>query len=122
MYLVRDILDKEIVDRHGFKGGKVDDLLLEETDDGRLAVRAVITGHDSLARLLGRGADRLASWAGHTVLGLPADLEPIHLDWAKVTAIDVVVHMDIDRDDAGLMVSEQLIWERWVSRLPLARR
>ena len=122
MYLARDVMDKEIVDRHGFKAGKVDDLLLERTGDGRLAVRAVITGHDSLARLLGHGVDRVVSWLGHAVLGLPEDLEPIHLDWKNVTAIDVVVHMDIDRDDADLMRSEDMIWERWVSRIPFAKR
>jgi sporulation protein YlmC with PRC-barrel domain len=122
MFLARDVLDKQIVDRHGFKGGKVDDLLLEQTEDGHMAVRAIITGHDSLARLFGLGIDRFVSWLGHAVLGLPADLEPVRLDWRQVTSIDVVVHMDIDRDDAGLMVSEQFIWRRWVSRIPFARR
>ena len=74
------------------------------------------------ARLLGPVVDRVVSWVGHSLLRLPDDLKPILLDWHRVTAIDVVVHMEIDRDDAGVLRSEQVIWRDWLSRLPFARR
>lgn len=122
MYLVRNVMDKEIVDRYGFKAGKVNDLLLDLSSGNRPAVRSVITGHDSLARHLGPRLHRIVGWLAYSVLGLPRDLTPVRLEWRRVTAIDVVVHMDIDREDAGVMQAETFMWEHWVSRLPFSRR
>src|SRR5690242_14721659 len=102
-------MDKEIVDRHGLKAGKVDDLLLDLSSGERPAVRAVITGHNSLARLLGPGVDRFVSWLACSVLGFPRDFKPVEIDWRHVTAIDVVVHMNVDREDDGLMDAETYI-------------
>jgi hypothetical protein len=47
---------------------------------------------------------------------------PIEIGWEHVTRIDVTVHVDLDRHDGGLMRSERALWERWISRLPLANR
>jgi hypothetical protein len=56
------------------------------------------------------------------VLGFGDDVTPIVIDWEHVTQIDVIVHIDLERDRAGLLRSERAIWERWVSHLPWARR
>lgn len=122
MFLFRDVMDKQIVDRYGFKAGKVDDILLELSEGERPVVRGIITGYGSLTRLLGTPVERLVTWLGHHLLGLPGDVNPVILDWEKVMAIDIVVHVDIDREDAHLMESKDILWKRWVRRLPFSER
>lgn len=122
MRLAREILDKEILDRDGFKGGKVDDLLLELRAGEPPVVRAIITQHGAVARVLGRRAARWGAWVRAWALGVGPDVAPIELGWEHVTRIDVTVHIDLDRHEGGLMRSERAVWERWISRLPWARR
>jgi len=122
MYLARDVLDKEILDREGFKGGKVDDLLLELRAGDLPVVRALVTQHGALARLLPGPPMRLGRWLRRTVLDLDPAIAPVEIAWRHVTRIDVTVHIDLARADAGLMRSERAVWERLISRLPLARR
>jgi sporulation protein YlmC with PRC-barrel domain len=120
--LARDVLDKEIVDVHGFKAGKVDNILLELAGGEKPVVRGIITQHGSLALTWGRTIGRIAAWARQQVLGLGSEVVPLEVGWERVTYIDVVVHLDLDRRDAGLMRSEDAVWERWISHLPFARR
>ena len=122
MHLAREVLDKEILDRDGFKGGKVDDLLLELRGDEPPVVRAILTQHGALARVLGDRPAHWAAWLRTHILGLGADVAPVEIGWEHVTRIDVTVHIDLNRADADLLRSERAIWERWISRLPLANR
>jgi sporulation protein YlmC with PRC-barrel domain len=122
MHLIREVLDKEILDRDGFKGGKVDDVLLELRDGEPPVVRAILTQHGAVARVLGRRVARWGAWARTWALGFGADVAPIEIGWEHVTRIDVTVHVDLDRHEGGLMRSEWALWQRWISRLPLAKR
>ena len=122
MHLVREVLDKEILDCDGFKGGKVDDLLLELRAGEPPVVRAILTQHGALAQVLGGRAARWSAWLRAQTLGLSADMAPITIGWEHVTRIDVTVHIDLSRTDADLLRSERALWQRWISRLPLARR
>lgn len=120
MELGKHIVDKELLDRHGRRAGKVDNLLLEvpETGNGailRPEVVALITGPSALSRNL----PRPLAWLAHQcyrLLGL-AHPQPVEIPWTQVTAIDVVVHADIDRDEAGVTALQQSV-ERFISRIP----
>ncbi len=122
MHLAREVLDKEILDRDGFKGGKVDDLLLELREGEPPVVRSILTQHGALTCDMGRLLPRINAWVRRRLLALEPDTAPVTLGWERVTRIDVTVHIDQSRWDANLMRSEQAVWERWISRLPLARR
>ncbi len=122
MHLGRDVLDKEILDCEGFKGGKVDDLLLELRAGEPPVVRAILTQHGALARLLGSTLARLSTWLRARVLAMGPEVAPVEIGWDHVTRIDVAVHLDLDRKRADLLRSAEAVWERWISRLPLARR
>jgi sporulation protein YlmC with PRC-barrel domain len=121
MYLVRQVLDKQLVDKDGFKAGKVDDLLLEFPDEGLPEVAAILTGPNSVATLLPGWLDRLTTWIRTAVLGLDRT-EPMEVEWSHVTHIDVTVHLDLDREAAGLVHSQQIIWKRWLKPLPFSER
>ena len=122
VHLGRDVLDKEILDRAGYKGGKVDDLLLELRDGERPVVRAIVTQHGALARVLGDRAERWAARWRRAVLGFADEVPPIAIGWERVTRIDVAVHIDMERDQAGLLRGERAIWERWICHIPWSRR
>jgi sporulation protein YlmC with PRC-barrel domain len=121
MYLVRQVLDKQLVDKDGLKAGKVDDLLLELRDDGPPEVAAILTGPNSVASLLPGWLDRFTLWIRLAVLGLDR-AEPVEVGWSHVTAIDVTVHVDLDREKDGLVHSQQTIWTRWIKPLPFSER
>lgn len=123
MYLARDVLDKEIVDRQGYKAGKVDGILLELTEAGEPPiVRAIVTQQGALARALGHSWARLSVWFQDWFLGLPPDTRPVNLGWEHIAAIDVVVHTDISRREFGMLRSEDAVWDRWIKPLPWADR
>ena len=120
--LVRDVLDKGLVDSDGFKVGKVDDLLLELREGECPSVRAIVTQHGALTPYLGKTVERVAAWLREHLLGLGPEVEPITIPWDQVTRIDVVVHLDLRRNEVDLCKSEGAVWERWIKHLPFAER
>jgi sporulation protein YlmC with PRC-barrel domain len=122
MYLVRQVLDKQLDDKDGSKAGKVDDLLLELHDDGSLEVVAILTGPNSAVSQLPGWVQGLTNWIRTAILQLKDRTEPVEVDWSHVTRIDVTVHLDLDRREAGLIRSQQSIWERWLKPLPFSER
>lgn len=121
MDLGKHVVDKELLDCNGLRAGKADDVLLDmgEQDDGTPApprVVAIISGPLALSRNLPRPVPTLARWT-YRLLGV-ADPGPVTIPWARIIAIDVVVHLDIDRDAAGLTALAQAVARRFISRLP----
>lgn len=122
MDLGKHVVDKELLDRDGLRAGKADDLLLEIGDaEGRDGlpfpeVKAILTGPMALSI----GMPRPVQWLTRLIyraLGL-ARPEPIAIGWNHVSAIDVVVHLDIDRDRAGTMALAEAVDRRYIRRLP----
>lgn len=121
MFLFRDVMDKQLVDCHGDKAGKVDDLLLA-LEPGRLpVVRAVVSGRGASAAVFPRTFARLAARLEERLLGV-GSIEPVTVCWSDVTRIDVVVRLDVDRRQAGLTRTEESIWRRWIRPLPWSER
>jgi sporulation protein YlmC with PRC-barrel domain len=122
MDLGKHVLDKEIIDRADRRAGTVDDLLLEIAEpgpDGTIPppeVVAIVSGPMALAG----DESRPVRWLARTLyrlLGL-SDPRPVELPWSAVTAIDVVVHLDVDRDDAGMNALQDAVRRRYIERLP----
>jgi sporulation protein YlmC with PRC-barrel domain len=122
MHLVKSVLDKGLVDANGNKVGKVDDLVLELRDGQPPAVRSILSGRGALAAHLWGPLRTTASWLRKNVLGVDGDAPPSEIGWEHVTQIDVVVHLDLDRENSDLMSTENAIWKRWIAPLPWAER
>lgn len=122
MHLFKDVLDKGLVDKNGHKMGKVDDLVLELRDGQPPAVRSILSGRGALASYLWAPLRATASWLRKHVLGIDGDAPPTEVGWEHVTQIDVVIHLDLDREDSDLMSTENAIWKRWIAPLPRAER
>lgn len=122
MELGKYVLDKELLCRRGLRAGKADDLVLElqEPDAGvSLAppeVTAIIAGPLALSQNLPRPFSWLAE-RFYRLLGLP-DPHPVEIPWTKITEIDVVIHLDIDRDEVGLTAFQRAVARRYIGRIP----
>lgn len=122
MQLGKHVVDKDILDKNGVRAGKVDDLLLdfgEPGADGRLpdpVVEAIITGPMTLSRYLWRWVGALAR-SFYRLCGLK-DPRPTQIPWRAVTEINVVVYVDINRDETSIVQLQQAAERRFIDRLP----
>jgi sporulation protein YlmC with PRC-barrel domain len=109
MDLVRDLLDKQVLDRHGRKMGKVDGIVLELRADGPPRVAFIEIG---LVVLLRRLLGALGDVAGviERRLGV-RDGEPVLVPASKVTAAGIDVRLDLEASD-----TEALAWEQWLGK------
>lgn len=118
MDLVRDLLDKKVVDRDGRELGRVDGLLLDAGPDGA-AVAALELGPVVLARRIGWLAARLAAAAEH-LIGL-GGRPPLRIPFSRVMKIDDDVRVDLSFADTPAAIIEDHL-RGWLGSLPEARR
>ena len=116
MLLVRDVLDKQIVDRNLEKMGKVDGVVLELREDGPPRVVHLEVGVTTLARRLGAGLGRLAERLARRWGGPHA--HAWRIPWTSVRQIDLDVHVDEDRAESGTYVLEDWLRTHIVEHLP----
>lgn len=93
MHVVRDLLDKQLVDRNGNRIGQVDGLLIELRDGEQPRVKAIETGS-------GVVLDRL---------GWRTEARRHRIPFHRVRDVDIAVALDIDR--AEMPVTK---WQDWL--------
>lgn len=115
--LIRDVLDKQVVDREGTKMGRVDGVVIELRDGEPPRVAALEMGFVTLARRLHPRAERwLEALRERWSVRRTARFRPA---WEKV--IDVTTHhVQLDVEDQETPAFD---WERWlrfhvVSKIP----
>ncbi len=119
--LGRWVVDRGLIDRDGRRAGVVDDLIIElpEPGGGEAALPRVValqTGPMALSENLWPPLRALARLI-YRLLGL-RDARPIEIPWERVSAIDVVVHLDLSRDEAGLEALASAVRRRFIGRIP----
>jgi hypothetical protein len=112
--LVRDVLDSQMVDRKQRQSGKVDGIVAELREDGRLVITAVENGLPEAVR---RVSPRVGDWIA--ALGRRwgvrgGEVYRVPFDRIRHTGIDVRVNIDA-------ATTPLLAWEIWV-RDHLVRR
>ena len=115
MDLVRDVLDKKVVDRNGRDMGRVDSLILEVSPGAPPRLAAFEIGPAVLARRVWRPLGRLVA-ACEVALGVDAG-RPTRIAFAQV--IDVNQHVKVDlafADTAAAAVEQRL--RHWVGSIP----
>ena len=108
MELIRDLLDKQVVDRRKTKIGKVDGIVMQVRPGRQPRIIFIELGAISLARRLGRPIERLVVrvWAR---LGGEKSFEPHRIAWSKVRDVGVDVDVDIDVRDTRIFA-----WQDWL--------
>ncbi|MER8390175.1 hypothetical protein NKJ46_28985 [Mesorhizobium sp. M0166] len=117
MDLLRDILDKQVVDREQVKIGKVDGLVAELRQGKPPKIVAVELGSITLARRLG---ERPGHWMARLAarLGGKRHAEPHHIAWNKVRDIGVDIEFDIDVRETAIFDWQDWLRDHVIGRIP----
>lgn len=105
MDLVRDVLDRKIVDRSGREMGRVDSLILEVRDDGPPVVLAIEVGPAVLAQRIHPVFGRWMA-ALELALGIAAG-RPLRIPFADVISIHDHVKVDLAFGETSAATVEQ---------------
>ena len=116
-HLVRDVLDKQLIDAQKTKLGKVDGLVIVLREGKPPRVGYIECGAAVVARRLGR-------WCERAVLALNRrfgvrEMPRYRIPWSKVNEVDINVEVDVDEHPL-------LAWEEWlrahvVGRIPFSK-
>ncbi len=117
MDALQQLLDRQLVDRDGLLVGKVDDVELEELEDGRLVVSALLLGGGALGPRLGGGWGSVVVrvWARLTGRS-PQDAHRIGFE--QVASVDTAVRLGVGKDSLDLGALEDWVRTRIIDALP----
>ena len=109
MDLVRDVLDKQLLDRHGEPMGRVDGLVMRVGEGAKPRITHVEIGGATLAGRLypafERTAKRLARLWG------PRRPESVRIPWSRVETVGRDIKLDVEAKETGAIA-----WEMWIAR------
>jgi sporulation protein YlmC with PRC-barrel domain len=121
MELVRDLLDKQVIDRNGAKMGRVDGIIAELQADGTAKVIAIEMGSLTMARRIGVRTARLVAWfLARTASKRHAKSYQVPINAVCEIGLDVRLHLEV-RDTP---VHDWQTWlrENIVGRIPGAHQ
>lgn len=110
-----ELLDRQILDHDGRMVGKVDDVELEEREDGRLYVTALLTGPGALGPRLG-GAP--ATFVTSTWARLSGRDEPARVPWSQVASVGTAIRLAVDRTTVAVDGFETWMRDRVIAAIP----
>jgi hypothetical protein len=113
--IVRDVLDKLVVDRNGRVMGRVDGIVLEQHNGGPPSVSAILIGPVALGfRLhprIGRWVAALERFCGLS----PA--RPVRIEVERIVDVAREIKTDLTRSDTATQEVEQRL-RTWVAKIP----
>jgi hypothetical protein len=116
-----ELADRQIVDLHGRRAGKVDDLDLELDDEGRLWVTGLRSGPGALAPRLGGSVAR--AWARLSARLSPGDdPDETRISLGVVSEIGLQVRLSVPAESLATERSERAVRELFIRQLPGADR
>ena len=109
MDLIRDVLDKKLIDREECDMGRASGLLMQFGENTQPHITHILIGgstlwarvHPALARL----SDRLGRAWG------PKRDGPVRIPWSRVQTVGKEVKLDVEAKETGA-----LDWELWIAR------
>ncbi|MBB3138628.1 hypothetical protein FHS26_006407 [Rhizobium pisi] len=117
MDLLRDVLDKQLVDRHGVKMGKVDGIVAELRRDGPPRVVAIEVGAIVMARRFGQRPQQWTTWLA-SKLGGEVHSRPHRVAWSTVRDVGVDLKLDVAVSDTAIFDWQDWLRDRVVSKIP----
>jgi sporulation protein YlmC with PRC-barrel domain len=114
MDLIADCLDKQLVDRHGHKMGRVDGVVIEVGEDRKPTVSGIEVGPVAQSMRLHPAFRRLVISISKRCGVVTQD--PFRLPWSKVVSagIEVIAGVEAEKTPA-------LAWELWLRKNIIAR-
>jgi sporulation protein YlmC with PRC-barrel domain len=109
MDLVRDVLDKQLLDRDGLPMGRVDGLVMHVGERSQPRVTHLEIGGATLWARLHPSFDRMATrlarkWG-------PKKPGPVRIPWSRVETVGRDIKLDVEAKETGAIT-----WEIWIAR------
>jgi hypothetical protein len=114
--LIRDVLDKLLVDREGVPVGRVDGILLVQDGDSPPRVMQIESGAITLARRLNAELARVLPWLMRKI-GLRWR-QPVRLPWSRIDSLGRELKLDLCAEHSALLGSEHWLRDHVVRRIP----
>jgi hypothetical protein len=109
MHLVRDILDKKLIDRLDCEMGRVDGLVMQFGEHSQPRVTHIEIGGQTLWMRLHPAFARLAAKLAR-IWGPKRD-GPVRISWSRVTTVGKEIRLDVKAKETGA-----IDWEIWIAR------
>jgi hypothetical protein len=116
MNLIRDVLDKQLLDRQRRPIGRADGIIMEIRDDQAPRLSWLETGPVTAAR---RVSPRLARWvAAFTQRSGPHVDGAFRIPWSAIHSTGKDVQVEIDAQETPTFAWEQWVRDRIIQRIP----
>jgi hypothetical protein len=109
MDLVRDVLDKKLVDRENCEMGRVDGLVMRIVEDSQPRITHIETGGKTLWMRLHPGIAKLAATLART--WGPKRATTVRIPWSHVVTAGKEIKLDVEARKTGA-----IDWEIWIAR------
>jgi sporulation protein YlmC with PRC-barrel domain len=116
VHIVRDLLDKQLIDVNWQRMGRVDGLGMELHDGEQPRIDEILVGGTVLTyRLPGF----LGRWSTAFIrrFGIRHG-EPFTIPWSRVRRVDRVVRVDVNSDESEAMASMRWVRDNIMDRIP----
>lgn len=119
MNVIRDVLDNQLIDRKGYKMGRVDGIVMECKGKEPPILTYIEVGIPTLAQRL---HPRLARWVSaiQSKWGAKHN-QPLRIEWSKVRDFGIDVEVDVEAEATPALAYEQWLREHIIQRIPGAR-
>lgn len=116
MDLVREVLDKQLVDRHLRPMGRADGIIVEIREGQAPRLMYIETGPATTA---GRISQRFAPWVFAFVSrNGPRRGASFRIPWSRIQHVGIEVKLDMDAEETPTFAWKQWMRERVVKRIP----
>lgn len=116
MHIVRDLLDKELIDANWLRMGRVDGLTMDVSTGGQPRIATICVGGTVLTQ-------RLPGFVGRWGSALLRRFgvrhgEPYAIPWARVILVDRTIRVDVISDESDAMASSRWVRDHIIDRIP----
>jgi len=116
MNLVRDYLDKQLVDANGRKMGRVDGIVLTLAEGRQPRVAHIETGAVTQATRLHPRLGRMVAALAHRLGGVLND--SYRIPWAKVALSDNDIAVNVRAEETPALALERWVRAHLIGRIP----
>jgi hypothetical protein len=109
MNLVRDVLDKKLIDRENCEMGRVDGLVMQVGEKSQPRITHIQLGGETLWMRLHPVVARLSAKLGR--MWGPNRGEQVRIPWSRVLTAGRDIKLDVKARDTGA-----IDWEIWIAR------
>jgi hypothetical protein len=116
MNLVRDVLDKKLIDREDCDMGRVSGLIMHVSESAPPRLTYILVGGPTLWMRIhpffGRISERLGKAWG------PGRKDPVKIPWSRVDTVGREVKLDVQAKETGALDWEIWVAEHIIERIP----